>query len=139
MTSWLSRTFNDTPKQTKQSKPRKKRPAPISLRLPDHELTALRKAATGRSMNGYIRECLFGDLAPIDASKSVRDDHVALARVLGALGQTDIYSRLAAISLAIEQNRIAMDTKTAASVREACEAVTQIRADLLIALGLRKV
>ena len=139
MTSWLSRKFNDAPQQTAQPKARKKRPAPISLRLPEHELQALRKAATGRSINGYIRECLFGDCAPIDSAKPVRQDHAALARVLGALGRTDVYSRLAAISLAIEQNRVAMDTETAASVREASETIKQIRADLLIALGLRKV
>lgn len=137
--SWLSRNFGDTAKPVEKSTPRKKRPSPISLRLPDHELTALRKAAAGRSINGYIRESLFGDAAPIDASKPVREDHAALARVLGALGQSDIYTRLAAISLAIEQNRVSMDRETAASVREACDTVVQIRADLLIALGLRKV
>ena len=138
MTSWLSRRFNDAPQQLDQPKARKKRPAPISLRLPEHEMRALRKAATGRSINGYIRECLFEELAPIDASKPVGEDYAALARVLGALGQTDVYSRLAAISLAIEQNRVVMDAETAASVREASDTIIQIRADLLIALGLRK-
>ncbi len=59
--SWLTRNFGETAKPVEKPKPSKKRPSPISLRLPDHELTALRKAAAGRSINGYIRECLSPD------------------------------------------------------------------------------
>lgn len=71
---------------------KKKRPAPVSLRLNEAELAALRKAASGRSMNGYIRERLFGDGAAISVSQPVSEDYEALARVLGALGKTDIYT-----------------------------------------------
>lgn len=116
----------------------KKRPSPISLRLNEDELAALRKAAAGRSINGYIRERLFGPAGTIDMSKPVAKDYEALARVLGALGQTDVYTNLAAISLALEQNRMRVGRSTENGVAEACKAVIAMRADLLIALGLRK-
>lgn len=117
---------------------RKKRPSPISLRLNEDELAALRKAAVGRSVNGYIRERLFGDASPIDMTKPVAEDYEAMARVLGALGQTDVYTNLAAISLALEQGRLRVGGSTENAISEACSAIVAMRADLLIALGLRK-
>lgn len=121
-------------------KPRpKKRTPPISLRLNDTELKALRKAAVGRSINGYIRERLFGNAAPIASSNLIAEDYEALARVLGVLGRTDVYTNLAAITLALEQQRLQVSKETEASVKLACKAVTEMRSDLMIALGLRKV
>lgn len=103
---------------------KKKRPAPVSLRLNEAELAALRKAASGRSMNGYIRERLFGDGAAISVSQPVSEDYEALARVLGALGKTDIYTNLAAISLALEERRMLASTETETAVIEACDTIT---------------
>ena len=119
--------------------PKKKRPAPISLRLSNSELVALRKAASGRSINGYVRERLFGDGETIALSKPVSKDHEALARVLGALGRTDVFSNLAAISLALEQHQMLASQETEANVQEACKLIAEMRSDLLLALGLRKV
>lgn len=119
-------------------KPKKKRPAPISLRLNDAELALLRKAASGRSINGYIRERLFGDGATISLPQPASKDHEALARVLGALGRTDVFSSLAAISLAMERHQTLASPEAEACVREACKLVKEMRSDLLTALGLRK-
>ena len=127
-----------SPSSAKPNPTPKKRPSPISLRLNQDELAALRKAAVGRSINGYIRERLFGDASPIDVTRPVAKDCAALARVLGALGKTDVYTNLAAISLALEQGRLRVDKSTESALVEACETVAAMRADLLIALGLRK-
>ena len=135
----LSRLFENYSQPTSNAAPRKKRPSPISLRLNDAERSALRKAASGRSINGYIRERLFGDAASIPVSKLVSEDHAALARVLGALGQTDVFTSLAAISLALEKQELLASKEIESSIKEACKAITDMRADLLIALGLRKV
>lgn len=135
----LSRLFENSSGVQSSAVPRKKRPPPISLRLNDAERTALRKAASGRSINGYIRERLFGDAASIAASKPVSEDHAALARVLGALGQTNVFTSLAAISLALEKQQLLASKETESSITEACKAIADMRADLLIALGLRKV
>lgn len=134
----LKSLFNETDVPPR-SKPRsKKRPAPVSLRLNETELAALRNAASGRSINGYIRERLFGDASIITLAKPVAQDREALARVLGALGQSDLYTRIAAITLALEQGRMLASAETETAVKDACNAVTEMRADLLIALGLRK-
>ena len=118
---------------------KRKRPAPVSVRLNETELSALRKAASGRSINGYVRERLFGDATNIELSKPAAKDHEALARVLGALGRTDVFANLAAITLALEERRLVANNETEVALVEACEAITDMRADLLIALGLRKV
>ncbi|WP_300037157.1 hypothetical protein [uncultured Roseobacter sp.] len=115
-----------------------KRPSPISLRLNEAELAALRKASAGRSMNGYIRERLFGNATAVRLSKPASDDHEALARVLGALGRSDVFTSLAAISLALEEQRLVTDRRTKSAILDACDAVVSMRSDLLRALGLRK-
>lgn len=137
--SWLSRNFGNTAKPVGKPKSSKKRPSPISLRLPDHELTALRNAAAGRSINGYIRECLFGDAAPVDASKPVREDHAALARVLGLLGKSGVFNSLSRLVLAHEAGRVDYEPELERELRKALQDVSTIRAELLRALGLRKV
>lgn len=135
MTGSLSPHFGNAaaPDETKV---KRKRPAPLSLRLNDRELRALRQAAAGRSMNGYIRERLFGELSP--SAMAVRDDHAALARVLGQLGRSDLFTSLAAIALAAERGRLSMDAETLSTLHDACDAITAMRGDLVIALGLRK-
>ncbi|WHP69404.1 hypothetical protein [Phaeobacter inhibens] len=135
----LSRLFESASGTQPNAVPRTKRASPISLRLNDAERKALRKAASGRSINGYIRERLFGDAASNAALKPVSEDHAALARVLGALGQTDVFISLAAISLALEKQQLLVSKETESSIVEACQAITDMRTDLLMALGLRKV
>ncbi|MEP6066938.1 MAG: hypothetical protein ABJ246_13955 [Paracoccaceae bacterium] len=135
----LSELFTKPANVLRQPGKRKKRPPPVSLRLNDAELAALRKAASGRTINGYIRERLFGDASPIALLNPVSKDREALARVLGALGGTDVFTNLAAISLALEQQRVLASKETEAAILEASEAVIAMRADLLVALGLRKV
>lgn len=135
----LSRMFANSSKSPPKVVSRKKRPSPVSLRLNDPELAALRRAAAGRSINGYIRERLFGDAATIAVSKPVAEDYAALARVLGVLGKTDVFTNLAAISLAVEQHRLQTNKETEHSIIRACKAIIDMRTDLLIALGLRKV
>mmetsp|Transcript_28887 Transcript_28887/g.55060 ORF Transcript_28887/g.55060 Transcript_28887/m.55060 type:complete len:144 (+) Transcript_28887:1048-1479(+) len=117
---------------------KKKRPAPISVRLNETELAALRKAASGRSINGYIRERLFGDATIIELSKPASKDHEALAKVLGALGRSDVFTNLAAITLALEERRLMASNETETALIEASKTIADMRADLLIALGLRK-
>lgn len=132
---------NETRAPRSETKPKsksKKRPSPISLRLNENELASLRRAAIGRSVNGYIRECLFGNAGASETTKPVAEDYEALARVLGALGRTDVYTNLAVISLALEQNRLRVGTSTERAITEACRAIIEMRADLLLALGLRK-
>ncbi|AEI93107.1 hypothetical protein [Roseobacter litoralis] len=136
----LTKTFLGSAKDEPEKKPeKKKRPAPISVRLNETELKALRQAAAGRSMNGYIRERLFGAAFSGLNEKTVPDDYAAMARILGALGQSDVYTSLAAISLAIENNRLPATRQTQATIDRACLQIEEMRSDLLIALGLRSV
>lgn len=136
----LTKTFLGSAKDEPEKQPeKKKRPAPISVRLNEAELKALRQAASGRSMNSYIRERLFGAPSPNLSGKNVSDDYAAMARILGALGHSDVFTSLAAISLAIEDNRLPATRQTQATINKACLQIEEMRSDLLIALGLRSV
>ncbi len=116
----------------------KKRPAPISIRVSDEEREALKRAAAGRSVNSYVRERLFSNTALARTrGRAPVQDYEALARVLGLLGRSDVYTSLSALVLAIEQQKLAASGDVERDIRHACASVRAIRAELVTALGLK--
>jgi hypothetical protein len=127
-----------------QSKPpkkptRRKRPAPISLRLSEAEHARLARDAAGMSINGYVRDRLFGDdvkrpgkrgLAPVK-------DHQALAQVLSALGHSNLHQNIDTIAGAVRNGTVHLCPDVQCSVREACAHIAAMRRDLVRALGLK--
>ena len=127
-----------------QSKPpkkptKRKRPAPISLRLTDEERARLLRDAAGMSINSYVRDQLFG----ADAKRSKRrglapvKDHQALAQVLGALGRSDLHRNISTISDAVRDGTVHLCPDVECSVSEACAHIAAMRRDLVRALGLK--
>ena len=118
-----------------QKRQSKKRPSPLSIRLSENEREALQKAAAGRSINSYVKGRLF------DTKKGRRkapvEDYEALARALSLLGQSNVYTRLSALLLAIEAGKLDASTDAERDIRQACATVRSIRSDLIIALGLK--
>lgn len=111
---------------------------PFSLRLTFAERATLERAAGTKPLGRYIRERLLGDeAAPRKArgGKAV-EDQAALARVLGALGSSRLSNNLNQLAHAVNVGALPVTPDTQAELRAACEAVRQIRADLIRALGL---
>ncbi|MEM7744372.1 MAG: hypothetical protein AAF409_11755 [Pseudomonadota bacterium] len=118
-------------------RPRRKRPAPLSVRLTDAERAALEKAADGQSLNSYVKDQLFsasGKAARSRRRKPVKDQ-VALAQALGLLGQMDLGPSLKALTQAVETGALDVSPEVEEELRAACAAVIAIRSELLRALG----
>lgn len=122
---------------------RKKRPVPLSLRLTPEERAQLEKDATGMSLAAYIRARLFdgpsGKRRQIGVRTRGRNsikDRQAIARALGTLGESEIARSLNELRNAAKSGSLILDTQTEKELREACAAVSAMRADFIKALGL---
>lgn len=112
-------------------------PAPFSLRLTHEERARLLADAGRKPMGAYIRERLFGDDAAPRKGRgySPVKDYEALGRVLGALGRSRLSSNLNQLAKAVNTGSLPVTPETEASLRQACREVSDMRADLLRALG----
>lgn len=117
---------------------KKKYPPPFSLRLTEEERARLEAEAGDLSLSAHIRERLFGaDASPRKrpGNSPVRDKE-ALGRVIGALGASRLSANLNQLAKAVNTGSLPVTPETEAEIKEACEGVAEIRADLLRALGL---
>lgn len=113
--------------------------APFSLRLSPEERARLEREAAGLSLGAYIRSRLFGaDAAPPPKSRSKFPvkDHKALAQAIGLLGQSRIASNLNQLARAAHTGTLPVDGSMEVDLHEAVQAVADIRALLISALGL---
>ena len=113
-------------------------PPPFSLRLTFEERAALEKAAAGMSLSAYIRSRIFDETA---APRRTRNkfpvkDHQALGQVLGELGRSRIANNLNQIAKAVNTGSLPLTPETETAIRDACEAIVDIRTNLLKAIGL---
>ncbi len=110
---------------------------PFSLRLTFDERAKLEKQAAGMPLGAYIRKQVFGkDATPRKTrGKHPVKDHVALGRVLGALGQSRLSSNVNQLARAVNTGSLPVTPDTEQSIIEACEAIEVIRIELLRALG----
>jgi len=132
MTSLLRRDFRKSAGES----PRKY-PPPFSLRLTAAERARLESEAAGKTLGAYIRERLLGeDAAPRKRKgNSPIKDHEALGRVLGALGQSRLSSNLNQLAKAVNTGSLPVTPETEAELRQACREVSDLRDELLRALG----
>ena len=127
-------------KQVAKDAPRRKKPAsPLTLRLTEDERARLSNLAAGQPVSTYVRACIFGkDTSP--RKKRVRapvKDHMALAQVLGLLGQTHIANNLNQIAFEANCGSLLIDDETEQEIKLACAHIAFIRVKLIEALGLK--
>ena len=114
-----------------------KYPPPFSLRLTFEERATLDEAAAGMSVGAYIRSRLFAeDAAPRRTrGKFPVKDHEALGRVLGALGASKLSSNLNQLARSANSGSLPVTAETEQSIQDACNAVLELRDELMRALG----
>lgn len=112
-------------------------PPPFSLRLTADERAKLDLLRGNKPLSAYIRQQLFGnDAAPRKkGGTSPVQDADALARVLGALGQSRLSSNLNQLAKAVNSGSLPVTPETEADLAAACRDVAAMRADLLRAFG----
>ncbi|WP_134682197.1 hypothetical protein [Paracoccus ravus] len=115
-----------------------KTPPPFSLRLSFEERAKLEEAANGVPLGAYIKAKLFeGDLPKVRrrGAKPLAD-HQALARVLAALGGSRLSQNLNQLARAVNTGTLPVHPETEEEIKQACQEVMAIRAELLRALGM---
>jgi len=112
-------------------------PPPFSLRLTYEERARLDAERGGMTLAAYIRERLFGvDAAPRKKrGNSPVQDKEALGRMAGALGQSRLSQNMNQLAKAVNSGSLPVTPETEAEIKEACREISEMRAELLAALG----
>ena len=118
---------------------RQERPIYVSLRVTPEEKARLARDAAGMSLSAYVRDRLFGEAARPRKTrgKFPVKDHEALARVLRALGRSNLAQEFDALSWAADGGSVHLDPESARALHQACADIAAMRRDLITALGLK--
>ena len=117
----------------------KTKPAPFSVRLTPQERAKLETLAGTVPLGTFIRDALLnGTGAPRRRTrdKNPVQDHEALGRVLGALGQSRLASNLNQLARAVNTGSLPVTPETEEAIQEACADIRRMRCELLRSLGL---
>jgi len=125
---------------TKQAKTKRKRIAPLSIRVTHEEREWLIKASGNMSVNAYVKQCVFhaNDNVPAKLRKgSLTQDRKSLAQILGKLARLDIFSTIKGLFKAMESGHLHLKPETEDALRQACSDIREIRRMLITALGIK--
>ncbi|WP_299671817.1 hypothetical protein [uncultured Roseobacter sp.] len=136
--TYITETFNERVLE-KPPKPKRKKIAPVSVRFTPEERALLDQRAGKKSLSAYIRECLLAEDAKPRRSRGLNPvkDHSALAKVLRALGASNLAHDLEQLTWAVKDGTLHLDEKSERLLRLALVSIIELRKDLLRALGLR--
>lgn len=110
----------------------------FTIRLKPSEKALLRERAGNLTLSEYIRRRTLGDdAAPRRWHRRPALDHIALGRVLGALGASRLASNLNQIAKAANQGALPVDEALIAELTQACSDIAEMRRALMGALGVR--
>lgn len=124
---------------TRQTKP-PQYPSPISIRITPEERNALEKRAAGVTLSTYIRLQLFGEgvSARRTRNRAPVKDEKALAKVLGALGNSRIPNNLNQLAKAVNIGSLPVTPETESALQSACRDIRAIKRLLMTALGIQE-
>ena len=134
MTSSAKQAFADS-----AAAPRRKRPAPFSIRLSEDERAYLERKAGNKPLGTYARDKLLGDAQTTRKTqpRKQRMDYEMLGRVLAMLGDSELATSLCMLALAAENGSLPVTEDVEGKIHSACDDIQEIRLILIRALGLR--
>lgn len=138
----LSSAFNSGTQSksngSRKGKPRKKRPAPFSIRLTEAERARLAMEAAGAPLGAYIKAKALGQ-APLRMRRTGHsvEDRQALAQALALLGRSRIANNLNQLAWAVNIGSLPITPETEEDLRDTLLAVQDMRRLLMEALGLK--
>lgn len=136
----LSDGFNarakDRANRENRGKPRRKRPAPFSIRLSEGERARLAVEAAGAPLGAYVKAKVFGT-PPLRLRRSGLSiqDRTALAQLLALLGRSRIANNLNQLAWAVNIGSLPVTPETEQDLCGAVMAVRDMRTLLMTALG----
>jgi len=112
---------------------------PFCIRLSDDERALLKRMAGSKPIGAYSREKLLGDAhEPRKPAKPTpKTDYVLLAKILAALGKSELASSLCLLAVAAESGSLPVTEELEAELKLACLHVRDMRSQLIKALGVR--
>ena len=115
------------------------KPKNLTLRLSPEQRTQLEREAAGMGLSAYVRHKVFADAATPHRTrgKFPVKDHVALAQILGRLGQSELAQAIGGLLLAVEEQRLHLSEDQDHLLHSISDDVAFIRTSLLKALGLK--
>jgi hypothetical protein len=108
----------------------------LSLRLTTSERKTLEKLAGNQPLGGFIKQRVFAD-APASRPTEVADRFELLARLLAALGESNVFANLDRIAKAAEAGELELSDQEREQIALTCLLVLDMRDDLVRALGLK--
>lgn len=111
--------------------------APFSLRLSPEERVFLELKAGNQPLAAYIKTVLLTGEDPRRRMTRPRTDHQMLARVLAALGASQLSASLERLSYAARDGALHVDERLRAKLDAACDDIRAMHLHLLKALGKR--
>ncbi len=124
--------------QTALQKIKKKRPAPLSIRISDEQRERLNKQAGNMTVNAYILWRLFGDDAPKSRPRRVVQDILLLSKILAKLGQSGIGPNLHTMVQSARSGALYVSPEVEAELVQACADVRSIKSMLMQAIGIKE-
>lgn len=116
---------------------RRSKLTPISVRFTADEKAKIKRDAAGQPLSAYIRECVLRSGTSANSFTSSRDRKPELARVLAALGRSNLARDFESLSFAVRDGTVHLSAESEMALRQACADIAEMRRDLLKALGLR--
>ncbi|MDE8653854.1 hypothetical protein [Novosphingobium album (ex Liu et al. 2023)] len=118
---------------------KKKRDAPLSLRLSRDERARLERDAASMTLGTYIKWRLFDGETPPPRTrgKAPVRDHALLSRLLALLGGQRLAANLNQLAKAANSGSLPIAPETETALRQACHDIADIRRMLMQALGLK--
>lgn len=112
--------------------------APFSIRFTREERDRLQAEAGQQPLGAYIRSRLLGETADKRRrSRRPRIDQEATARLLAELGKSRLASNMNQLAKAANTGTLDLGPEVAREIRAACAAITDMRAALIAALGVK--
>ena len=130
--------FGEVASPPRPTRKRRRRNAPLSIRLSPSERADLEARAGDVPVSTYAKILLFAVTAK-RARLSPRNptlDHQIIGQLLGALGRAEIAQHLRELAEAARSGSLPLDEITTAQLHEACHDVALMRSELMRALGV---
>ena len=112
--------------------------APFSIRFTPEERSRLEAEAGQTPLGAHIRARLLGEAADKRRrSRRPRVDQETTAQLLAELGKSRLSSNMNQIAKAVNTGTLDPGPEVARDLREACNAIAEMRSALIAALGVR--
>jgi len=112
----------------------------LSVRITPDEHAALKDAAGSLTVSAYARRKLLGDKAPAKSrmTRSPKTDQVVAAKLLAALGRSELAASLSTLAKATRSGALPVTEDVEAVLLRACADVASMKSALMGVLGIQE-